>query len=78
MTTTTMTIRLEPEMKYRLDQLAEVTQRSKSFLASEAINEYLKVHEWQLFEIKQGIEEADKGQLVDHESILKFWESKKK
>jgi len=78
MTSTTMTIRLEPEMKIRLDKLAEVTHRSKSFLASEAIHEYLKIHEWQLVEIKKGIAEADEGQLIDHESILKFWENKKK
>ncbi|WP_238552831.1 CopG family ribbon-helix-helix protein [Legionella oakridgensis] len=63
-------------MKVRLDKLAEITHRSKSFLASEAINEYLKVQEWQLIEIKKGIAEADKGQLIDHESILKFWENK--
>lgn len=73
---TTMTIRLEPEIKARLDKLAEVTHRSKSFLAAEAINDYLKIQEWQLIEIKKGIAEADEGQLVDHESILKFWENK--
>lgn len=78
MTSMTMTIRLEPEMKVRLDKLAEITHRSKSFLASEAINEYLKVQEWQLIEIKKGIAEADAGQLIDHESILKFWEDKNK
>ncbi len=78
MASTTMTIRLEPEMKDRLDKLAEFTHRSKSFLASEAINEYLKAHEWQLVEIKKGIAEADEGQLIDHESILDFWENKKK
>ena len=33
----TMTIRLEDGIKNRLDQLANVTQRSKSFLAAEAI-----------------------------------------
>nr|WP_255665292.1 CopG family ribbon-helix-helix protein [Legionella sp. 16cNR16C] len=78
MASTTMTIRLDPEMKDRLDKLAEVTHRSKSFLASEAINEYLKVQEWQLVEIKKGIAEADEGQLIDHKSILDFWENKKK
>ena len=36
---TTMTIRLDDEAKDRLDRLAESTQRSKSFLAAEAIRE---------------------------------------
>lgn len=78
MTSTTMTIRLEPEVKVRLSNLAEVTHRSKSFLASEAINEYLKIQEWQLSEIKKGIAEADEGQLIDHEAVLAFWENQAK
>ena len=78
MTSTTMTVRLAPEIKFRLDTLAELTHRSKSYLASEAINEYLKIQEWQLTEIKKGILEADNGQLVAHENILTFWENKEK
>ncbi|MDP1602557.1 MAG: CopG family ribbon-helix-helix protein [Legionella sp.] len=78
MTSTTMTIRLEAEMKVRLDKIAEITHRSKSFLAAEAINQYLKNQEWQLTEIKKGIKEADEGQLEDHENILLFWENKRK
>lgn len=78
MTSTTMTIRLEQEMKIRLNKLAEITHRTKSYLASEAINEYLKTQEWQLNEIIKGISEADAGQLEDHEDIIALWESKKK
>ena len=78
MTSTTMTIRLESEMKAHLDNLAEITHRSKSFLAAEAINEYLNRHAWQLTEIKQGLKEANEGQLVDHESILARWVDKKR
>ena len=43
---TTMTIRLEDELKQRLDQLADATQRSKSFLAVEAIREFIELNEW--------------------------------
>ena len=38
---TTMTTRLEPELKSRLDRLAAATHRSKSFLASEAVREFI-------------------------------------
>ena len=34
---TTMTVRLDDDVKDRLEVLAEATQRSKSFLAAEAI-----------------------------------------
>jgi predicted transcriptional regulator len=77
MTSTTMTVRLDSQAKTRLNRLAELTHRSKSFLASEAINSYLETQEWQLNEIIKGVSEADSGQLVDHESIVDYWESRR-
>lgn len=58
---TTMTIRLEPDLKDRLDHLAEATHRSKSFLAAEAIRDYVELNEWQLGEIQEAVREADAG-----------------
>ncbi len=68
---TTMTIRLEPELKQRLDHLAEVTQRSKSFLAAEALRDYVELNEWQLREIKDAIKEADDGEFASDQEIRK-------
>lgn len=59
--TTTMTIRLEDEVKNRLDVLAEATQRSKSFLAAEAIKAYVESNEWQIAEIQAALIEAEAG-----------------
>ena len=55
----TMTIRLEPELKQRLDHLAEATQRSKSFLAAQAIREFVDLNEWQVQEVRDALAEAD-------------------
>ncbi len=76
MSSVTMTVRLDDQLKMRLDKLADLTNRSKSFLAVEAISEYLKIQEWQINEIKKGIAEADSGQLVDHSDIVKYWKKK--
>ncbi len=57
--TSTMTIRLNNALKDRLDRLATATQRSKSFLAAEAVREYVELNEWQLKEIQDAINEAD-------------------
>ena len=43
-----MAIRLEQDIKLRLERLSEATQRSKSFLAAEAIRDFLDVNEWQV------------------------------
>lgn len=56
---TTMTIRLEPELKSRLDKLSAATRRSKSFLAAEAVREFVEINEWQIDEIENAIKEAN-------------------
>lgn len=73
---TTLTIRIEDEVKDRLDRLAESTQRSKSFLAAEAIRQFVENNEWQVAEIRAAIAEADAGDFAtDNEvaSLAKKW-----
>ncbi len=65
----TMTIRLEADLKARLDKLADVTHRSESFLAAEAVREYIELNEWQLQEIQNAITEADAGDFASEESV---------
>ena len=48
---TTMNIRINPGLKCRLDKLSAVTHRSKSFLASEAVREFIELNEWQIQKI---------------------------
>lgn len=74
MSTSTMTIRLDDLMKRKLDKLAQSTHRTKSYLAAEAIGEYINLHEWQIEEIHQGISDANLGNFVDHDELTKRWE----
>jgi len=55
----TMTLRLDDEVKKRLEKLADATQRSKSFLAAEAIRAFVETNEWQIGEIRKALKEAD-------------------
>jgi len=66
---TTMTIRLDDAEKDRLDQLAEATQRSKSFLAAEAIRSYLDSNEWQIAQTQAALNEADAGDFASDEDV---------
>jgi predicted transcriptional regulator len=68
---TTMTIRLEAELKQRLDQLAQATHRSKSFLAAEALRDFIELNEWQIQEIKKAVSEADKGEFASDSAVNK-------
>ena len=72
MRSATFTVRVDAAAKRRLERLAKSTGRSRSFLAAEAINDYLDVNEWQVARIKQAIASLDRGEGVSHEQI-KDW-----
>ncbi len=76
MNTETLTVRVTPEIAARLKKLAEATKRSRSFLAAEAIDDYLAVQEWQVQAILEGIEEADRGDFADFEQVKHRWEKR--
>lgn len=73
--TETLSIRIDTETKGRLDALAKRSNRSKSFLAAEAIAAYVESEEWQLGEIQAGIAELNSGQEVSHEKVSKWLKS---
>ena len=66
---TTMTIRLEDEIKERLDRLADSTNRSKSYLAAEAIRAFVETNEWQVAEIHDALTEADAGDFASDKEV---------
>ena len=72
MRSTTFTVRVDASAKKRLERLAKNTGRSRSFLAAEAINEYLDVNEWQVAGIKKAIASLDRGEGVVHQQV-KDW-----
>ena len=69
MDTATLTLRVPLEVKDRLDKLAEATQRSKSYLAGEAIKQYIDLESWQIGEIQQALREADAGDFATDAEI---------
>jgi len=67
---TTMTIRVRPDVKEKLGRIAADTQRSKSFLASEAVAAYVE-RELEIIEgIKRGKADAAAGLVVSHDEAM--------
>ncbi|MDR0239555.1 MAG: CopG family ribbon-helix-helix protein [Deltaproteobacteria bacterium] len=58
---TSMSMRLPAELANQLRALAEATGRTKSFLAVQAIQDFVEREAWQVAEIKKGLAEADAG-----------------
>jgi len=75
------TVRVPADLKRRLDELAKASDRSRSWLATDALRHYVEDQQWQLAEIEAGLRDADAGRVVSHEKVerwLKSWGSKKK
>ena len=72
MASTTFTLRVETQVKKRLERLAKSTGRSRSFLAAEALREYLDLNEWQVAGVRKAINSRDREGGVPHEQV-KSW-----
>lgn len=59
-----LNVRLPKELAAQLDALTKATGRTKSFLAVEALEAYIDQQNWQIAEVKAGIEEADRGEFA--------------
>lgn len=67
----TMTLRLDAATLGRLDELATVTERSKAWLAAQAVKEYLELNEWQTQVIDAAVRRANGrgARFIDHEKV---------
>jgi RHH-type transcriptional regulator, rel operon repressor / antitoxin RelB len=69
-------LRLDADTRKRLDALAKATERSRSALAAEAVRQFVELNEWQIAAIQKGVQQADKGQFIDHAKLKAKWEKK--
>jgi len=75
---TTMTLRLDDETNDRLTNLAGATNRSKAYLAMQALKLFLENNEWQVQEIKEAVAEADTAspdQFIDNDTVMAWMET---
>lgn len=71
-----MSMRLPAALSEQLGQLADATGRTKSYLAVQAIQDFVDREAWQVAEIKQALIEADAGDFATDEevqAVFKKW-----
>jgi predicted transcriptional regulator len=71
MTDITFSVRIPQETKSMLDALSKSTQRSKNFLAREAITRFVQSEAEIVEGILQGLADVDEGRTVPHEDVVK-------
>jgi predicted transcriptional regulator len=67
---TVLSVRVPEALKEQLDYLSRSTKRSKGYLATEALGDYVKKNAWRAKELQAAIAEADKGIFFSHEAML--------
>ncbi len=60
-----ISVRVPTDVAHRLEKMSQSVDRSKSYLAAEAIEEYLDLHEWQVQAIQNGLQEIEQGDVVN-------------
>jgi predicted transcriptional regulator len=70
-----LSLRLEPELKSRLEAEAESEDRSVSDVATRAIEAFLDSRDALRVDLEAAIAEADKGVFVSHEAVHRWMES---
>lgn len=67
---TTLTIRLAAGVKDQLGELAELTHRSRSYLAGEAIGAFVEREMAIVAGVERGREALREGRIVDHGTAM--------
>lgn len=75
MATVPLSLRIDSEIKDRLEDEAEKMDRSSSYVVIEAIKQYLNKKNHKKEALKVAIERADKGEFISQESMREWFAS---
>lgn len=63
------TVRLPDDVSKKLDKLAEKLDRSRSYVAAQAISDFVTREAWQLADIEAGLREAERGEFASDAEV---------
>ena len=67
---TTLTVRLPAQVKKRLSRLAARTRRTRSYLAGEAIADFVERETAIIDAIQEGVDDAKAGRVIPHDQVM--------
>ena len=65
------TVRLDESTLNALDHLAKKTERSRNWLVSRAVEDFVALNAWQLDKIEAGMKAADRGAFASDEEVAR-------
>ena len=75
MSSQVLTIRVGAELKSKLDRLGKILHRSKSYIAQQAISQYVEENVWQIEELSQAEKEIGQGEFVNNDEMNRYLDS---
>ena len=70
MPSSVLSVRVPDDLSEQLDTLSRATKRSRSWLATEALGEYVRRNAWKARELSDALAQADKGSFISHEAMV--------
>ena len=70
-----VSVRLQPELSEKLSTVASRLDRPKSWVIEQAIKEFVDLQMWQIAAIEAGLRDANAGRVVKHEDVVAWVES---
>lgn len=75
MSTVPLSLRIDSEIRNRIEEEAKKMDRSSSYVVIEAIKQYLNKKDYKKEAIKAAIEKADKGEFISQEAMREWFAS---
>ena len=72
MPATVLFVRVPDDLNEQLDTLSRATKRSRSWLATQALGDYVRRNAWKARELHEALAEADKGSFISHEAMVEW------
>ena len=70
---TTMSMRIPQDLANQIENIATDTGQTKTNIVIQAMKEYVSKEQWQIQEIKNALEEADKKDFATQSEMDTFW-----
>jgi predicted transcriptional regulator len=65
----TVSFRIDETRKARIDRIAAIQDRDRSYIINEALDAYLTLMDWQTEHIQEGLRQAENGEFADEEKV---------
>ena len=72
-----ISIRMEEETISKINKIAELEDRDRSYIINKAVKEYLDYQEYILQQINEGIKDIEEGRVYSEKEVFAFLDEKK-